>query len=166
MCGCRGSECVWVELGERRKPIEESLHAGRRECDEHRAITVADVLPGVRQPARDEHERARTGEAQLIAQLPADFAPQYVGDLVLPRMDMQRGSLAGRIYRFQRGECSVRLLASDDVGDVSAERAAAALPSPGRTARPSAELPPMASDLSQLFGERPRSQPPVSLASP
>ena len=73
--GRRGSEGVWVELGERRKPVEESLHAGRRECDEHRAITVADVLPGVRHPARDEHERARTGEAQLIAQLPADFAP-------------------------------------------------------------------------------------------
>ena len=95
MFGCRGSEGVGVELGERRKPVEESLHTGRRERDEHRALTVADVLPRVRHPARDEHERARTGEAQLIAQLPADFAPQYVDDLVLPGVDMQRGSLAG-----------------------------------------------------------------------
>ena len=128
--GRRGSEGVGVELGDRRKPVEEPLHAGRGECDEHPAVTVTDVLPGVRHAARDEDERARTGEAQLLAELPADFALQYIDDLVLPGMDVQRGSLAGRIHRFQRGERSVRLLASDDMGDVSAERTAAALPLP------------------------------------
>src|SRR4051794_24655489 len=54
--GGGGAKRFEVEVGERREPVEESLHAGGRERKKKSARPLAYALPGMCQPPRDEDE--------------------------------------------------------------------------------------------------------------
>src|SRR5262245_1228490 len=78
----------------------------------------------MRQPSRDEDERARACDAELDAELPAELSLEDVDGLVLAAVVMQRGPLSHRVHRLQSGELSTGLVTPDEESDIATERAA------------------------------------------
>ena len=107
------------------------LHTGGREREKKPARPLADALPGVREPPRDEDKGTRAPHAELVAKLPAKVALEDVDGLVLAAMEVQGRPLTRRGNGLERRERAIRLLAPDDEGDVTSDRAADALPLAG-----------------------------------
>ena len=98
----------------RREAVEERLHPGGREDHEDAGGLAADVLEGVLGAARDEHERAGRGLAQLTADPEAQAALDHVPVLVLAGVSVHRRPVAGSDLvldgRQETAACSPRAL--------------------------------------------------------
>src|SRR5262249_14255534 len=116
-----GAKRLGVEVGERGEALEEPFHPGGGERDQHLPRFVAQALPGMREAARDEHERAGPADAPLLPELPSKLALEHVDRLVLPGVDVERWPVTRSRNCLHRRKCPAGLLAPDDEGDVSAQ---------------------------------------------
>src|SRR5260370_2260163 len=89
-------------------------------CEEARG-RIADVLPRVRCPTRDEQERSRRRLTHVVSELDPEPAFQDPDELVLIRVHVKRRSFSGHRDRIDRRQRSSTLVAPDLEGQDSAD---------------------------------------------
>src|SRR4029077_18558085 len=110
-------------VGQLRVAHEELLERDRRghSAGEEARRSIADVLPRVRCPTRDEHERSRRRLMHVVSELDPEPAFQDPDELVLIPVQVKRRSFSGQRDRIDRRQHSTTLIAHDLEGQDSAD---------------------------------------------